>query len=232
MRSKISLVVLLALSLLGTAVARADDDDPAKGHFTLEEATKGLSGSGPLTAKIETTLGTFTCELYDKQAPITVANFVGLARGRAPLEGPQERQVGEEAVLRRAHLPAAGGEPPLPAAHLHRPRAAQPQAPLPAVPDQALPGPLRAAGLARGVRRSGARRAAVSRRQERRAARAAARAHAATPRRGPSSRGRPRSATRSGRWRCRWRSSGWCRATSSIRTWSATTARGSRSRSW
>ena len=45
---------------------------------------------------------------------------------------------------------AAGGEPPLPAAHLHRSRAAQPAAPLPAVPDQALPGALRAAGVARG----------------------------------------------------------------------------------
>jgi peptidyl-prolyl cis-trans isomerase A (cyclophilin A) len=84
MRSKISLTVLMSLSLLGTAVARADEEDPAKGHFTLEEATKGLSGSGLLTAKIETTLGTFTCELYDKQAPVTVANFVGLARGLRP----------------------------------------------------------------------------------------------------------------------------------------------------
>jgi peptidyl-prolyl cis-trans isomerase A (cyclophilin A) len=86
MRSKISLSVLLALSLMGAASARADDDDPAKGHFTLEEATKGLTGSGPLTAKIETTLGTFTCELYDKQTPVTVANFVGLARGLRPFK--------------------------------------------------------------------------------------------------------------------------------------------------
>jgi len=84
MRSKISLSVLLALSLVGIAAARADDDDPAKGHFTLEEATKGLSGSGPLTAKIDTTLVAFTCELYDKQAPVTVAKFVGLARGLRP----------------------------------------------------------------------------------------------------------------------------------------------------
>ena len=72
---------------------------------------------------------------------------------------------------------AAGGEPPLSAAHLHRSRAAQPAAPLPAVPDQALPGALRAAGGARAVRRSGARRAPVPRRQERRAARPAVRAH-------------------------------------------------------
>ncbi len=85
MRSKLSLSLILAVLLLGAA-AHADDDDPAKGTFTLEEATKGLSGSGPLTAKIETTQGTFTCELYDKQAPNTVANFVGLARGLRPFK--------------------------------------------------------------------------------------------------------------------------------------------------
>jgi peptidyl-prolyl cis-trans isomerase A (cyclophilin A) len=76
---------LLAFTLLGSA-ARADEGDPAKGSFTIEEATKGLSGSGPLTAKIETSMGTFTCELYDKQAPNTVANFVGLARGLRPFK--------------------------------------------------------------------------------------------------------------------------------------------------
>jgi len=86
MRSKISFFALLAVCLLGAAVARADDDDPTQGKFTLEDATKGLAGSGPLTAKIETTLGVFTCELYDKQAPITVANFVGLARGLRPFK--------------------------------------------------------------------------------------------------------------------------------------------------
>lgn len=89
MRSKIALASLLALSLVGAAAARAEDEDPAKGKFTLEEATKGLSGSGPLTAKIETTQGTFTCELFDKQAPITVANFVGLARGVRPWKDPK-----------------------------------------------------------------------------------------------------------------------------------------------
>jgi peptidyl-prolyl cis-trans isomerase A (cyclophilin A) len=84
MRSKISLSVLALVLLAANAVARADDDDPAKGKFSLDEATKGLKGSGPLTATIETTQGTFTCELYDKQAPNTVANFVGLARGVRP----------------------------------------------------------------------------------------------------------------------------------------------------
>jgi peptidyl-prolyl cis-trans isomerase A (cyclophilin A) len=91
MRSKLSFS-LLALTLLAAAVARAEDDDPAHGKFTLDEATKGVKGSGPLTAKIETTQGTFTCELYDKQTPITVANFVGLARGVRPWKDPKTNQ--------------------------------------------------------------------------------------------------------------------------------------------
>ncbi len=72
---------------------------------------------------------------------------------------------------------AARRQPPLPAAHLHRSRAAQPAAALPAVPDQALPRAVRAAGVARRVRRPGARRAAVPRGQERRALAAAGHAH-------------------------------------------------------
>jgi len=90
-RRLISLAVVLALPLVLAGAARADDDDPAKGNFTLEEATKGLSGpaSAPLTAKIETNQGTFTCQLFDKQAPITVANFVGLARGVRPWKDPK-----------------------------------------------------------------------------------------------------------------------------------------------
>lgn len=59
-------------------------DDPTGGEFTLEQATEGLSGTGPLQATIETDLGTLSCELYEKDAPVTVANFVGLARGTRP----------------------------------------------------------------------------------------------------------------------------------------------------
>jgi peptidyl-prolyl cis-trans isomerase A (cyclophilin A) len=64
--------------------ARADDGDPNHGNFTLAEATKGIAGpaAGPLQAVIDTTKGKLTCELYDKQAPVTVANFIGLATGK------------------------------------------------------------------------------------------------------------------------------------------------------
>jgi len=63
--------------------------DPTGGNFTLEEATKGLSGKGQLMATIETSMGSFKCELYDKQSPRTVANFAGLARGVRPWKDPK-----------------------------------------------------------------------------------------------------------------------------------------------
>jgi peptidyl-prolyl cis-trans isomerase A (cyclophilin A) len=72
--------------------------DPLAAHtISLEDAAKGLKGTGPLTAKIEVeqggkALGTFTCELFDKQAPKTVANFVGLARGLRPWKDPKTNE--------------------------------------------------------------------------------------------------------------------------------------------
>ena len=62
-------------------VVKAAPGDPERGNFTLEEATAGLPGSGTLVAEIQTDLGTLTCDLFEDKAPITVANFVGLARG-------------------------------------------------------------------------------------------------------------------------------------------------------
>jgi peptidyl-prolyl cis-trans isomerase A (cyclophilin A) len=83
-------LVLALVSVVSAArSARAQSvcgDDPEKGDFTLDEATKGLKGpkEGTLTAKIETSMGAFTCELFDKKSPKTVANFVGLSRGVRP----------------------------------------------------------------------------------------------------------------------------------------------------
>jgi peptidyl-prolyl cis-trans isomerase A (cyclophilin A) len=63
--------------------AHADptEPDPMHGRFTLEQATAGLPGTGALVATIETRMGNFSCELLSREAPVTVANFVGLARG-------------------------------------------------------------------------------------------------------------------------------------------------------
>jgi peptidyl-prolyl cis-trans isomerase A (cyclophilin A) len=68
-------------------------DDPVAGKFTLEDATKDLAGKGSLVAEIKTDLGKLECKLYDDRAPITVANFVGLARGLRPFKNPDREWV-------------------------------------------------------------------------------------------------------------------------------------------
>lgn len=83
-----SLLTLIACSARAAAPAQAAAPDPAAGKFTIEEAVKGVPGTGPLTAVIETSMGSFTCELFEKDAPGTVANFVGLARGVRPFLNP------------------------------------------------------------------------------------------------------------------------------------------------
>jgi peptidyl-prolyl cis-trans isomerase A (cyclophilin A) len=68
--------------------APANAEDPLKGTFTLADATKHVKGTGPLTAKIETSLGALTCRLFDDRAPVTVANFIGLATGERTWRDP------------------------------------------------------------------------------------------------------------------------------------------------
>lgn len=67
----------------------AESGDPTGGKFTLEQAFDGDptladKSKGTLTAAFDTTMGQFECELYEDQVPMTVANFVGLARGLRP----------------------------------------------------------------------------------------------------------------------------------------------------
>lgn len=67
----------------GWTVLRAPTGpDPHDGKFTLREATAGLPKKGTLAAHIETGVGSIYCDLFEQEKPITVANFVGLARGK------------------------------------------------------------------------------------------------------------------------------------------------------
>ncbi len=59
----------------------------------LAEYLKKVKGKGTLRATIETSMGTFNCELYEKETPMTVANFVGLATGQKPWLDPNTKQV-------------------------------------------------------------------------------------------------------------------------------------------
>ena len=67
--------------------------DPMGGKFTLEQATAGLPGQGELSATLSTSKGKLTCKLYSDKAPNTVANFVGLARGKRPWKSPSGEWV-------------------------------------------------------------------------------------------------------------------------------------------
>ncbi len=71
-----------------TAKVPVSPDDPQKGEWSLADATKGIAGKGALTAVIETDSGAVTCTLFEEKAPVTVANFVGLARGLRPWKTP------------------------------------------------------------------------------------------------------------------------------------------------
>jgi len=58
----------------------------------LATYTKDLPGDGPLTATIATSMGAIHCELAPDKAPMTVANFVGLARGVHTWMDPKTHQ--------------------------------------------------------------------------------------------------------------------------------------------
>jgi peptidyl-prolyl cis-trans isomerase A (cyclophilin A) len=71
--------------------------DPIGGaeKFTIAQALAGYPEStGVLTALITTELGTIRCELDEAAAPISVANFVGLARGTRPYKTSSRWKVG------------------------------------------------------------------------------------------------------------------------------------------
>ncbi len=63
-------------------VMEPTEPDPHGGSFTLEEAVEGLGTDGTLVAEINTTFGSVLCDLYADKVPTTVANFIGLARGK------------------------------------------------------------------------------------------------------------------------------------------------------
>jgi peptidyl-prolyl cis-trans isomerase A (cyclophilin A) len=54
---------------------------------------KQVRGQGTLIATIATTKGTLHCELFEQQAPMTVANFIGLATGQKPWLDPKTQKT-------------------------------------------------------------------------------------------------------------------------------------------
>lgn len=54
---------------------------------------KGVKGQGKLVATFATNRGTLHCELFEQQAPMTVANFVGLATGQKAWLDPRTKKI-------------------------------------------------------------------------------------------------------------------------------------------
>jgi cyclophilin family peptidyl-prolyl cis-trans isomerase len=72
---------LLAITAVGTVLAQA----PATAEKPAREPG--------LYATINTTLGAITVQLFEKEAPVTVQNFRGLARGTKEFPDPKTKQM-------------------------------------------------------------------------------------------------------------------------------------------
>src|SRR5262245_49544973 len=85
---KVFAALLVALTLTSPLFAQKKKEGPAP------LPAPDLSKFGPgLYALINTQYGTIVAELFDKDVPNTVANFVGLARGTKPWVDPKTRKV-------------------------------------------------------------------------------------------------------------------------------------------
>ncbi len=113
-RSTASRVLVLGLGLGSCATAIAPGDagplpppipdlqaanealgDPYGGRFPFDEAVDGLPTTGALRATLHTDAGPVECKLDPGHAPLAVANFVGLARGRRPFRNGEGTWVRE-----------------------------------------------------------------------------------------------------------------------------------------
>ncbi len=85
------LVLALGLGLSAhaqTTPATQQQDLPDAPVATNPAAATPVVPTGP-TVVIDTSMGRLTCKLYDQQAPVTVANFIGLAEGTKDWTDPK-----------------------------------------------------------------------------------------------------------------------------------------------
>jgi peptidyl-prolyl cis-trans isomerase A (cyclophilin A) len=88
-------IAALCLSLSVSAVAQTTSQDALPdAPSATTQAKAPVAPTGP-TAVIDTSMGRLTCKLYDQQAPITVANFIGLSDGSKDWTDP--------ATLKKVH---------------------------------------------------------------------------------------------------------------------------------
>ncbi|MFB6372525.1 MAG: peptidylprolyl isomerase, partial [Bradymonadaceae bacterium] len=69
------------------------DDVASPARRDLRAYTSDLEGTGDLIATIVTSQGDIECRLFENRSPVTVANFVGLARGKKAWLDPSSNTV-------------------------------------------------------------------------------------------------------------------------------------------
>ena len=86
LKASIAVWLVLGVGTMGLGQTHAGARHGASAVAKVVEPT------GP-TVVIDTSIGRITCRLYDKQAPVTVANFVGLAEGSKDWKDPATDQI-------------------------------------------------------------------------------------------------------------------------------------------
>jgi cyclophilin family peptidyl-prolyl cis-trans isomerase len=83
-------LALMSACLMITHPGPAQIHAPAKHAET--PAAKDIAPTGP-TVVIDTSMGRMVCKLYEKEAPLTMANFIGLAEGSKDWKDPATDKI-------------------------------------------------------------------------------------------------------------------------------------------
>ncbi|MGB8770415.1 MAG: peptidylprolyl isomerase [Candidatus Korobacteraceae bacterium] len=88
------ITAILCLSLTALAGAQGSSSSASAQQANPEKSAQGTATQPKEpTAIIETTAGNITCTLFPAQAPLTVANFIGLATGTKAWKNPKTGEM-------------------------------------------------------------------------------------------------------------------------------------------
>ena len=82
---------VLALAQQATPPPTTPAQTPELPDSPVSQLPPVVEPTGP-TVVLDTSMGRLTCKLFDKQAPLTVANFIGLAQGTKVWTDPTSRK--------------------------------------------------------------------------------------------------------------------------------------------
>jgi peptidyl-prolyl cis-trans isomerase A (cyclophilin A) len=91
MHTKILAVLTAALFALPACAQQSNKPAPADQDLPDGPAPTAIHPTGP-TVLLETSMGRITCQLFKQQAPLAVANFVGLAQGTKDYLDPKTQK--------------------------------------------------------------------------------------------------------------------------------------------